>query len=53
MSYVVLFCFFLPRAFKINELKAEVAHHLAVLEKRVECEWHVDSLSLICLLTSV
>ena len=27
-----------PRAFKINELKAEVANHLAVLEKRVECE---------------
>ncbi|XP_036706473.1 high affinity cGMP-specific 3',5'-cyclic phosphodiesterase 9A isoform X3 [Balaenoptera musculus] len=26
------------RAFKINELKAEVAHHLAVLEKRVELE---------------
>lgn len=34
---------FLPtfplRAFKINELKAEVANHLAVLEKRVEREW--------------
>lgn len=28
----------MPRAFKINELKAEVANHLAVLEKRVECE---------------
>uniref|UniRef100_H0XDY2 Phosphodiesterase n=1 Tax=Otolemur garnettii TaxID=30611 RepID=H0XDY2_OTOGA len=27
-----------PRAFKINELKAEVANHLAVLEKRVELE---------------
>ncbi|XP_006156420.1 high affinity cGMP-specific 3',5'-cyclic phosphodiesterase 9A isoform X1 [Tupaia chinensis] len=26
------------RAFKINELKAEVANHLAVLEKRVELE---------------
>ncbi|XP_007457421.1 PREDICTED: high affinity cGMP-specific 3',5'-cyclic phosphodiesterase 9A, partial [Lipotes vexillifer] len=26
------------RAFKINDLKAEVAHHLAVLEKRVELE---------------
>lgn len=30
---------FPPRAFKINELKAEVANHLAVLEKRVEREW--------------
>lgn len=29
---------FAPRAFKINELKAEVANHLAMLEKRVECE---------------
>uniref|UniRef100_A0A8C3X5D1 Phosphodiesterase n=1 Tax=Catagonus wagneri TaxID=51154 RepID=A0A8C3X5D1_9CETA len=28
----------LSRAFKINELKAEVADHLAVLEKRVELE---------------
>lgn len=28
-----------PRAFKINELKAEVADHLAGLEKRVEREW--------------
>uniref|UniRef100_A0A8D1TFE3 Phosphodiesterase n=1 Tax=Sus scrofa TaxID=9823 RepID=A0A8D1TFE3_PIG len=28
----------LSRAFKINELKAEVANHLAVLEKRVELE---------------
>lgn len=43
-------CFvsFFPRAFKINELKAEVANHLAVLEKRVECEWHFDSSALIC-----
>lgn len=29
------------RAFKINELKAEVASHLAVLEKRVERECRV------------
>uniref|UniRef100_A0A8D0NSZ7 High affinity cGMP-specific 3',5'-cyclic phosphodiesterase 9A n=1 Tax=Sus scrofa TaxID=9823 RepID=A0A8D0NSZ7_PIG len=37
---VMPLCFvsFFPRAFKINELKAEVANHLAVLEKRVELE---------------
>lgn len=29
---------FAPRAFKINELKAEVANHLAMLEKREEKE---------------
>lgn len=37
---------FIPRAFKINELKAEVANHLAVLEKRVEREWVVSFLLL-------
>lgn len=34
----LLFSCSVPRAFKINELKAEVASHLAVLEKRVERE---------------
>lgn len=29
---------FLSRVFKINELKTEVANHLAMLEKKVECE---------------
>lgn len=38
MSYFLSPLIFTPRAFKINELKAEVASHLAVLEKRVECE---------------
>lgn len=45
LDWVLCFIFFpllfAPRAFKINELKAEVANHLAVLEKRVECEWSV------------
>lgn len=38
MLRVTFWLVFLPRAFKVNELKAEVANHLAVLEKRVECE---------------
>lgn len=30
------------RAFRINELKTEVTNRLAMLEKRVECEWHIS-----------
>lgn len=43
---------FPPRAFKINELKAEVANHLAVLEKRVEREWSFFLLLLLFLLSA-
>lgn len=39
LSFYLFFPILPPRAFKINELKAEVANHLAMLEKRVECEW--------------
>lgn len=29
------------RAFRINELKTEVTNRIAMLEKRVECEWSI------------
>lgn len=46
----LLFSCSVPRAFKINELKAEVASHLAVLEKRVEreCRGRVPRVAVLC-----
>lgn len=38
IMFCLLFFLLIPRAFKINELKAEVTNHLAALEKRVECK---------------